>query len=167
MSNESNTDAKSEPGLPTNEPPADAKSEPGLPANEPSAPEPSANEPSTNEPPAPKKKKRKRKAAEAPAAPGPFERPALDASGRERPRFLLRFPLDPELDRLVAAFEAGNYAEVRRAAPDLAERAESPEVRRAAEELLRRIEPDQLLKLYLAVAVALLLAVASYAYMSS
>jgi hypothetical protein len=162
MSNESNTDAKSEPGLPTNEPSADAKSDPGLSANEPSAPEPAASEP-----PAPKKKKRKRKAAEAPAAPLPFERPALDASGRERPRFLLRFPLDPELDRLVAAFEAGNYAEVRRAAPDLAERAESPEVRRAAEELLRRIEPDQLLKLYLAVAVALLLAVASYAYMSS
>jgi hypothetical protein len=157
MSNESNTDAKSEPGLPLNEPAA----------NEPPANEPPANEPPANEPPAPKKKKRKRKVAGAAAAPAPFERPALDANGRERPRFLLRFPPEPELDRLVAAFEAGNYAEVRRAAPELAERAELPEVRRAAEELLRRIEPDQLLKLYLAVAVALLLAVASYAYLSS
>jgi hypothetical protein len=152
MSNESNTDAKAEPGSPGVEAAVDA---------------PPANEPVANEPPAPKKKKRKRKLAEAPAAPAPFERPALDANGRERPRFLLRFPLDPELDRLVAAFEAGNYAEVRRAAPELAERAELPEVRRAADELLRRIEPDQLLKLYLAVAVALLLAVASYAYLSS
>lgn len=116
----------------------------------------------------PKKKKRKRKVAEEPSGPPVFERPRLDAQGRERPRFLLRFPQDPELELLIEAFESGNYNKVRETAPAVADNVEkSGEVRGAAEELLRRIEPDPLIKLFLAVAVALLLVVASYAYLSA
>src|SRR5215207_409091 len=71
---------------------------------------------------------------------------ALDGNGRERPRFLLGFPQHPDLQRLVGAFEAGNYALVRNEAEGLAERAESAAVRDAALELRRRIEPDPLAK---------------------
>lgn len=88
----------------------------------------------------------------------------LDAAGRERPRFLLGFPPHPELARLAAAFEAGNYALVRAEAEALAERAESPAVRDAALELRRRIEPDPLVKYMLALTAALLLLLAYWAY---
>lgn len=88
----------------------------------------------------------------------------LDRSGRERPRFLLGFPQHPDLQRLAAAFEAGNYALVRDEAEALAERAESPAVRDAALELRRRIEPDPLAKYLLALTGALLLFLAWFAY---
>jgi hypothetical protein len=88
----------------------------------------------------------------------------LDAAGRERPRFLLGFPKHPDLARLAAAFEAGNYALVRAEAEALAERAETPAVRDAALELRRRIEPDPLVKYMLALTAALLLLLAYWAY---
>lgn len=116
---------------------------------------------------APKKRRRKKKQLEEAAEPEPavFERPRLDAKGLERPAFLLRFPEDPALEPVIAAFEAGNYAEVRKAAQKLSEEGATPEVRRAAEELLRRIEPDPLMKLFLVVAIALLLVVVAYGYL--
>jgi hypothetical protein len=89
---------------------------------------------------------------------------ALDANGRERPRFLLGFPQHPDLQRLVAAFEAGNYALVREEAEALAERAETPAVRDAALELRRRIDPDPLAKYLLALTAALLLSLSYFAY---
>jgi hypothetical protein len=88
----------------------------------------------------------------------------LDANGRERPRFLLAFPQDPDLQRLSAAFEAGNYALVRAEAEALAERTQSTAVRDAALELRRRIEPDPLAKYLLALTAALLLSLAYFAY---
>ena len=90
--------------------------------------------------------------------------PKLDAHGRERPRFLLRFPKDRELDELVRAFEAGDYATVRSKGPELAERTSSPGVRNAALELTRRIRPDPLMTYVLAVVFALLLYLAYWAY---
>ncbi len=88
----------------------------------------------------------------------------LDADGRERPRFLLGFPADADLQRLAAAFEAGNYALVREQAEALAERTDSPAVRDAALELRRRIDPDPLAKYLLALTAALLLSLAYFAY---
>ena len=88
----------------------------------------------------------------------------LDASGRERPRFLLGFPTHPDLARLAAAFEAGNYALVRAEAETLAERTDNPAVRDAALELRRRIAPDPLAKYLLALTAALLLSLAYFAY---
>ena len=89
---------------------------------------------------------------------------ALDAQGRERPRFLLGFPADPNLERLARAFEAGNYALVRAEAEALAERTESRAVRDASLELRRRIEPDPLAKYLLALTAVLLLSLAYWAY---
>lgn len=108
----------------------------------------------------PRRKKKKRKKAATAAAP----RDRLDAQGRERPTFLLAFPHDPELDRLIAAFEAGNYRMVREEAPALAERAQDPAVRDAALELVRRIDPDPLMKYLLLVAVLLLGFLTTWAY---
>jgi hypothetical protein len=88
----------------------------------------------------------------------------LNADGRERPRFLLEFPADPELQRLVRAFEAGNYQAVREGAPQLAERTEDPIVRAAARELRRRIDPDPLLKYLLWVSLALFVFVVWHTY---
>jgi hypothetical protein len=91
-------------------------------------------------------------------------RPRLNARGEERPRFLLEFPRDPALEPLIEAFEAGNYARVRREAPALAKGGSDPAVRRAAEELLARIEPDPGVLLLLAVAVGLFLFVTVWVY---
>ncbi len=109
--------------------------------------------------------------AEAAEQPKPSVQPSeeeddtpLDAAGRERPRFLLSFPSDPELARLAAAFEAGNYALVRAEAEGLAERTQSPAVRAAALELRRRIGPDPLAKYLLALTAALLLFLTWFAY---
>ena len=88
----------------------------------------------------------------------------LNADGRERPHFLLDFPDDPELRRLVRAFEAGNYEAVRVGAPRLAAASEDRIVRAAARELRRRIDPDPLLKYLLLVAVALFVFLVWFTY---
>jgi hypothetical protein len=114
-----------------------------------------------------KKRKRRKRPAEPDVesaeirAPDP---PELDANGRERPRFLLSFPAHPELERLAAAFEQGNYTLVRRGAPALAKNSEDPAVRAAALELQRRIEPDPLIKYLLLASFVLLLVLVAYAY---
>lgn len=73
------------------------------------------------------------------------------------PAFALRFPDDPALAALVAAFEQGDYARVRREAPALVQQTESVEVRKAARELLKRLEPDPV-AVYLLAGAGLLLA---------
>jgi hypothetical protein len=108
---------------------------------------------------APAKKKRKKKRKKK------LERvPTLDAAGRERPRFLLSFPRDTGLDRLVAAFESGDYATVRSDAMELAEKTEDERVRDAALELRRRIEPDPLVRYLLLAAIVLLTFLVLHSY---
>jgi len=103
--------------------------------------------------------------AAEPAAPTvPAEGSALNAEGRERPRFLLEFPNDPALQQLVAAFEAGNYQAVREGSTKLVASTEDPIVRAAARELARRIEPDPLMKYLLFVALGLFVFVVWYTY---
>jgi hypothetical protein len=116
-------------------------------------------EPEAEAPLRPKKKRKKKKARR-----GEVERRTLDADGRERPRFLLDFPPDPELQRLVAAFEAGDYATVRRDAQTLADASEDPAVRDAALELRRRIDPDPLIRYLLLLSVLLLGFLVLYVY---
>ena len=108
--------------------------------------------------PEPRKKKRKKKREAA------GSRSELDANGRERPRFLLTFPVDPDLDRLVAAFERGYFATVRADAPALADRAEDERVRDAALELRQRIDPDPLIRYLLLASVILLAVLVLHAY---
>ena len=98
------------------------------------------------------RKKKKRKRAEARAA---AERPALAA---ERPAFARAYPASEDLDRLLLAFAAGTYAEVRREAPRLAKEAKDAGVRAAAQDLRRRIDPDPT-SIYLLALGALLLGV--------
>jgi hypothetical protein len=102
--------------------------------------------------------------AEPTTAGAPIERPRLNALGEERPAFLLRFPHDPELEPLIAAFEQGDFAKVRREAPALARRAPDEAVRRAALELRRRIDPDPLLVVLLVFALSLFAFLAAWIY---
>lgn len=74
----------------------------------------------------------------------------------ERPAFAKDWPRDAELDRLLAAFDVGDYALVKRDAPALAERSSDELVRRAAEQLLARTRPDPLSSLLILVATGLL-----------
>jgi hypothetical protein len=85
-------------------------------------------------------------------APAPEPAPPEDA----RPAFAHDYPRDPDLDALVAAFDRGDYATVRRRAPAVASGAADPRVERAAQDLLRRISPDPLSRLLVLIAAALL-----------
>jgi len=105
----------------------------------------------------------------APEEPTAGPSPAADQAhlrvdGAERPQFLLKFPADPELMRLVRAFEAGDYGAVRVGATKLAAATEDPAIRAAARELRGRIEPDPLMKFLLWVAIALFVFVVWYTY---
>ena len=118
---------------------------------------------------APKKKKKKKKKKRAPEEEPKDEGPAgpvLGPEGWERPQFVLDFPRDAELDRLVRAFELGNYAFVRDNGKKLAESASDESVRRAAAELLRRVDPDPLVKILFAMSIGLFLFIVFYAYRS-
>lgn len=119
-----------------------------------------------------RRRRRKKRPRAAPAdAPEPrtlepaaSEPRTLDAQGRERPTFVHTFPADPELERLVSAFERGDYALVRREAAAVAAAAADPAVRRAARELRRRIDPDPLARYLLFVGVALLVVLVAWTY---
>jgi hypothetical protein len=77
-----------------------------------------------------------------------------DASAT-RPPFARDYPSNVELDRLLAAFEAGDYASVREGAPKLAASTKDEQVRRAALDLRGRIDPDLVSGALLLVALAL------------
>jgi hypothetical protein len=94
----------------------------------------------------------------------PPKRPRLNAAGEERPAFLLEYPHDPELELLSRAFEEGNFARVRKDAPELIRRTANPAVRRAARELLTRIDPDPLLIVLLVFALSLFAFLAAWIY---
>jgi hypothetical protein len=79
-----------------------------------------------------------------------------------RPKFARSFPKDPTLDALVRAFEQGDYARVRKEAPELAKTTEDEGIKRAALELRRRIDPDPLGLALMALAAILLLLLSGY-----
>lgn len=93
-------------------------------------------------------------------------RQPYDERGLERPRFLLDFPHDPQLELLIRAFEAGNYAYVRQNAERVATEATSEAVRDAARELRRRIDPDPLAKYLLLISILLLVFLVLWAYLA-
>jgi hypothetical protein len=129
---------------------------------DPSAPAPAEAAPRARPP---RRRKKRRRAVEEEALPvdeAADERAAPAPSGPEVPAFARGFPADPALDALVAAFEAGDYARVRREAPALARATESDEVRAAARELERRLRPDPIAAYLLAAAAALLVFLAGW-----
>jgi hypothetical protein len=113
-----------------------------------------------------KKKKKKRAAEEVEVKQERPEGPVLGPEGWERPNFVLDFPKDEALDRLVRAFELGNYAFVRENGKKVAESSADEAVRGAARELLRRIEPDPLVRILFLMSIALFLFMVFYAYRS-
>jgi hypothetical protein len=112
----------------------------------------------------PARRKRKKKgpapASEEAEAEGASEEDAREEPASRRadiPAFARSFPEDAALQALVAAFEQGDYARVRREAPALVQQTDSAEVRKAARELLKRLEPDPI-AVYLLAGAGLLLA---------
>jgi hypothetical protein len=79
-----------------------------------------------------------------------------------RPSFASDFPASAELDALVDAFEAGNYALVRAEAPKLAKATEDEAIRAAANTLVDRTNPDPLAVRMLLLTAALLLILATW-----
>ena len=84
------------------------------------------------------------------------------AASKARPRFAKGYPASAELDRLVDAFSAGNFALVRSEAPALADEAEDEAVRTAARDLRRRISPEPTAVYLWALGVALVLLLYGY-----
>lgn len=115
--------------------------------------------------PAPRRKRKKKRPA--PASEATTNDDAADEEPAPRrdpiPAFALDFPDDPALQALVAAFERGDYARVRREAPVLVKSTESAAVRKAARTLLKRIEPDPV-AVYLLAGAALLLSFLAFWY---
>jgi hypothetical protein len=79
--------------------------------------------------------------------------------------FAKGFPDDPELGRLLRAFEAGDYRTVRADAPKLAEQTKDTRVRDAALDLRRRIEPDPIQIYLLGLTLALLAFLTAWFYL--
>lgn len=79
-----------------------------------------------------------------------------------RPGFAAHFPRDEELDRLVRAFNDGDYRRVREEAPALASRTKDAAIRSAAQELRERIDPSRASLVMLVLAAVLLALLAGY-----
>ena len=79
------------------------------------------------------------------------------SAGAARPAFSRAYPPDAELDELVRAFDRGDFATVRRRAPELAERTKDDEVKAAALDLRRRIEPSPTALILIGLGLTLLL----------
>jgi hypothetical protein len=78
-------------------------------------------------------------------------------------RPLAELPKHPDLDPIVAAFDAGDYRRVREQAPKLAAREDlDADVRAAAKELVERTEPDPIARWLLVLTLALLALLTAY-----
>lgn len=124
------------------------------------APEQEAEEPVPES--RPRRKKKRRAEVEAAEQEAPEQEAPEQEAQPEIPAFARSFPRDPDLDALVAAFEAGDYARVRREAPKLAKSTDRDDVRAAARELRRRLDPDPLAVFLLGIAAVLLVVLFGY-----
>jgi hypothetical protein len=116
----------------------------------------------TAPPEAPAKRKKRRRRVEPAEAEVVAALPEDAEPDESLPAFARAWPKDDALEALVAAFEAGDYARVRREAPALARRTEDDAVRRAARELRRRLDPDPVAVYMLMAAAALLVFLAGW-----
>jgi hypothetical protein len=94
-------------------------------------------------------------------------RERLDQHGRERPRFIFTYPDDPELVKLTAAFELGDFRSVRLGARELEKTATNPDVKAAARDLLLRIQPDPLVRWFWVIAVVVFTFLVAWSYTQS
>jgi hypothetical protein len=86
------------------------------------------------------------------------------ADGKDggRPAFAKDFPEDPELDALLLAFDAGNFARVRDDGAKLLASSKDDAVKRAAETLVARTKPDPLATLLLGLTAVLLVVLSAW-----
>lgn len=70
--------------------------------------------------------------------------------------------MDPQLEALVAAFEAGNFARVREEAPRLAVSTKDDAVKVAALALLAKTRPDPLATLLVVISAVLLVVLSAW-----
>jgi hypothetical protein len=82
--------------------------------------------------------------------------------GKGRPPFAEGFPADPDLDALLAAFEAGDFARVRGEAKRIAQSSKDAAVKQAAEVVLARTRADPLQLVLIAVSAALLVVLSAW-----
>ena len=85
------------------------------------------------------------------------KRPLAKRRATGRPQFASDYPHDPALEALLEAFEAGNFAYVRREAERVASATDDEQVSAAARDLKRRISPDRASIALLVLGVLLLL----------
>jgi hypothetical protein len=90
------------------------------------------------------------------------EEPKATGEDDVRPAFAREFPRDPELDALVAAFTAGNFARVRGEAPRVIASSSNDAVKRAVETLVTRTKPDPMAALLVGVTAVLLVALSAW-----
>ncbi len=91
-------------------------------------------------------------------------RAKFDLDGRARPAFILKLPQDPTLEPIAAAFERGDFQEVRRLALALLAQGPEPAVAQAARDLYRRTQPDPLLRVFLLTSLALFAFLVAWTY---
>lgn len=77
-----------------------------------------------------------------------------------RPPFARDYPKDPEIDALLALFEAGDYGGLRERARSVDSKDEK--VRAAVQDLIARTEPDPAMRWIFLGILALLLVVTAY-----
>jgi hypothetical protein len=82
--------------------------------------------------------------------------------GDGRPLFARQYPHTPDLDRLLEAFEKGDYGTVRTDAPKVAAAAADPRVAAAARDLKRRTLPDPTALYLMALTLALFVALSAW-----
>lgn len=85
-----------------------------------------------------------------------------DKPAAERADFAKHYPEDAALQKLLAAFDRGDYFAVRRDAEGVAKATKDPAVARAARDLRQRIEPAKTASLLLLVGLALAVFVGGY-----
>jgi hypothetical protein len=90
------------------------------------------------------------------------EQRPVEAVDPARPTFARDYPRDPELDAMVAAFTAGNFARVHEGAARIAASSSDEALKRASAELVGRTKADPLATLLIVVTAALLLALAAF-----
>lgn len=91
-------------------------------------------------------------------------REPLDGSGRERPAFVLGFPEDPGLERLIQLFELGDYRTLNKEAQGVSDATDEDAVRNAIAELLRRTQPDPIVIALLAVSAFCFIFLVAWSY---
>ena len=101
------------------------------------------------------------------AAPDSDASKAPDSGARaQRPTFAKSYPAHPKLDKLLTAYQAGNFGYVRSHAQELAQ-GDDDELAAAAADLRRRIEPHPLATVLWALGLALLVLLYGYYLMAA